>query len=189
MTVRIIYFVHGTTFDNEEHISSWWSDVPLSPIGHAQSEELIGLTKNVKFDAVFCSDLLRAKQTADIAFGWRCPIYQDIRLRECDYGIYNGKSSTIVEPLQRKSIDTPFPEWESYKEVQIRIEDFLEYLEYNYSNKVVGIVAHKAPQLALDVILLWKTWEQAFNEDWRNLGLWQPGWEYNIERHEYRENS
>jgi len=42
-------------------------------------------------------------------------------------------------------------------------------------------VAHKAPQLALDVLLRNKTWEQAFTEDWRKKKAWQPGWEYVIE--------
>ena len=188
MSTRIIYFVHGTTFDNENHISSWWSDVALSPLGISQSKDLSSLMKDVRLDVVFCSDLLRARETANIAFGGRCPIYQDIRLRECDYGIYNGQGSSIVEPLQRSSIEVPFPWGESYKEVQIRIEDFLEYLELNHKNQVVGIVGHKAPQLALDVILLWKTWAKAFDEDWRTSGRWQPGWEYNLESYEHDEN-
>ena len=51
----------------------------------------------------------------------------------------------------------------------------------DYNNKKVAIVAHKAPQLALDVLLKNKTWEQAFVEDWRKRKAWQPGWEYNLE--------
>jgi len=42
----------------------------------------------------------------------------------------------------------------------------------------VAIVAHKAPQLALDVLLKNKTWQQAFAEDWRKTKSWQPGWDY-----------
>ena len=42
----------------------------------------------------------------------------------------------------------------------------------------VAIVAHKAPQLTLDVLLKNKTWEQAFAEDWWKTKSWQPGWEY-----------
>jgi len=37
-------------------------------------------------------------------------IIQDKRLRECNYGIYNAKSSIIVEPLQEKYIENRFPE-------------------------------------------------------------------------------
>ncbi|KKQ27796.1 MAG: hypothetical protein US42_C0005G0021 [Candidatus Magasanikbacteria bacterium GW2011_GWC2_37_14] len=51
----------------------------------------------------------------------------------------------------------------------------------NYQNKHIAIVAHQAPQLALDVILSGKTWEQAIDEDWRKQKAWQPGWGYIIE--------
>ena len=73
------------------------------------------------------------------------------------------------------------PNGESYEEVKSRINDFLEDLKKNYDGKNVAIVAHKAPQLALDVILKNKTWEEAFKEDWRKTKSWQPGWEYIIE--------
>ena len=43
----------------------------------------------------------------------------------------------------------------------ITIADFLEFLKKNYDEKSVAIVAHKAPQLALDVLLKNKTWEQS----------------------------
>jgi 2,3-bisphosphoglycerate-dependent phosphoglycerate mutase len=40
---------------------------------------------------VFTSDLRRAAQTADIAFGATdLPVLHDWRLRECDYGFRNG---------------------------------------------------------------------------------------------------
>ncbi len=44
----------------------------------------------------------------------------------------------------------------------------------------MSIVAHQAPQLAPDVILNGKTWEQAIDEDWRKKKAWQPGWVYQI---------
>ena len=44
----------------------------------------------------------------------------------------------------------------------------------------MAIVAHKAPQLALDVLLKGKTWKEAFAEDWRKTKSWKPGWEYEI---------
>jgi broad specificity phosphatase PhoE len=40
MTVKITYFVHGTTIDNEKDISSGWSDTELSALGVKQSLEL-----------------------------------------------------------------------------------------------------------------------------------------------------
>ncbi len=178
MVVKITCFVHGTTTDNQKKISSGWSDVELSELGVQQSIELRDLIKGETFDIVFCSDLKRAVHSAELTFKNEVKIISDSRLRECNYGIYNANSSMIVEPLQEKNIHQRFPEGESYLDVEKRIGDFLDFLKCNYSGKSVAIVAHKAPQLALDVLLKNKTWQQAFDDDWRKTGSWQPGWKY-----------
>ncbi|MFA4999598.1 MAG: histidine phosphatase family protein [Parcubacteria group bacterium] len=178
MAINITYFVHGTTTDNQKEVSSGWSDVELSEKGIQQSEALRDQTKDKRFDIVFCSDLKRAVQSANITWEGIYPIIQDKRLRECNYGDYNGKSSEIVEPLQEKMITERFPNGESYEDVKAKIADFLEFLKQNYDGKSIALVAHKAPQLALDTLLKEKTWEQAFAEDWRKTKSWQPGWEY-----------
>jgi len=181
MAIKITYFVHGTTTDNEQRLSSGWKDIELSELGIQQAKELAGLTADKTFDVVFCSDLKRAIDSANLAWGGKYPIIEDARLRECNYGDYDGKPSELVEPLQEQSITTPMPNGESYEDVKTRIADFLEFLKENYDGKHVAIVAHKAPQLALDVLLKGKTWEEAFAEDWRKRKAWQPGWEYTVE--------
>lgn len=181
MTTQITYFVHGTTTDNEQHISSGWKDVELSELGIQQSKELGETTKDQHFDVVFCSDLKRAHDSAKLAWKGVYQIILDARLRECNYGTLNGASSDVVEPMQEdECIANPFPEGESYEDVKARIADFLEYLKQNYDGTHVAIVAHKAPQLALDVLLKGKTWKQALADDWRKTKAWQPGWEYEL---------
>jgi len=180
MAVKITYFVHGTTIDNEKEISSGWSGVGLSELGIRQSIELKDKIKDKKFDVVFCSDLKRAVDSAKLTFEEIVPIISDKRLRECNYGKYNTQPSAIVEPMQEKHITERFSNGESYEDVKNRITDFLEFLKKNYNGKSVAIVAHKAPQLALDVLIKGKTWKQAFAEDWRKKKAWQPGWEYTI---------
>lgn len=178
MSVAITYFVHGTTLDNENELSSGWSDVGLSERGVKQSIELKEQIEDKKFDVVFCSDLKRAVKSAELTFAGSVPIIPNDLLRECNYGEYNGEPSSVVEPLQEKSINERFPDGESYEDVKNRIEVFLNFLKDNYDGKNVAIVAHKAPQLALDVLLNGKTWEEAFNQDWRKTKSWKPGWEY-----------
>lgn len=181
MTVKITYFVHGTTVDNEQQISSGWKDAELSELGLQQAQKLREQTQDKKFDAVFCSDTIRARNTAELAFGGRAPITADSRLRECNYGDLNGGPSEIVEPRQEHSFAEKFPNGESYEDVKNRIADFLKFLKENYDGKSVALVAHKAPQLAMDVLLKNKTWEHALAEDWRKTKSWQPGWEYILE--------
>lgn len=181
MAVKITYFVHGTTTDNENEISSGWSDASLSELGIRQSTELREKAKDKKFDVVFCSDLKRAVDSAQLAFEGVAPIIADKRLRECNYGKLNGHLSDIVEPMQEEEcIYNKFPEGESYEDVKARIADFLKFLKENYDGKSVAIVAHKAPQLSLDVLLKGKTWKEALAEDWRKAKSWQPGWEYQL---------
>lgn len=178
MAVRITYFVHGTTTDNENKLSSGWNDAGLSERGVQQSVELKSLIKGKKFDVVFCSDLTRALDSAKLTFEGIAPIVPEKRLRECDYGRYTVAPSRIVEPMKEKCITERFPGGESYEDVKARIADFLEFLKREYDGKSVAIVAHEAPQLSLDVLLRGKTWSQAFAENWRKTGAWQPGWEY-----------
>jgi broad specificity phosphatase PhoE len=179
MTVNITYFVHGTTTDNEQHISSGWKDVELSELGIQQSKDLRVQTAEKKFDVVFCSDLKRARDSATLAWEGVYEIIPDARLRECNYGDLNGASSDIVEPMQEEEcIDKPFPNGESYEDVKNRIADFLNFLRANYDGKHVAIVGHKAPQISLDVLLRGKTWKEALAEDWRKKKAWKPGWEY-----------
>lgn len=179
MAVKIIYFVHGATTDNERGISSGWNDAGLSELGVKQAIELKGKIKDKKFDVVFCSDLKRAVNSAKLTFEEE--VISDRRLRECNYGEFNAQPSNVVEPMQEKHIRERFPDGESYEDVKERIADFLSFLKKNYDGKHVAIVAHKAPQLALDVILKNKSWKQAFEEDWRKKKAWQPGWEYLLE--------
>lgn len=179
MSVNITYFVHGTTVDNEKGISSGWSDAPLSELGIQQAIKLKDLVKEKHFDVIFCSDLQRAFKTAHMVWEGVCPIISDSRLRECNYGKLNGSSSEIVEPMQEKEcITNKFPDGESYEDVKARIADFIVFLKNNYDGKSVAVVAHKAPQLSLDVLVKGKTWEQALVGDWRKTKSWQPGWEY-----------
>ena len=180
MAIKITYFVHGTTTDNEKEISSGWFDVGLSKLGVKQSIDLKDQIKGKKFDAVFCSDLKRAVDSTKLTFEDEIPIITDARLRECNYGKYNAQPSNIVEPMQEKMITERFPEGESYNDVKARISDFLDFLKQNYDGKSIAIVAHKAPQLALDVLLKEKPWEEAFAEDWRKIKAWRPGWEYEV---------
>ncbi|MFB6089289.1 MAG: histidine phosphatase family protein [Candidatus Aenigmatarchaeota archaeon] len=178
MPVKIIYFVHGTTVDNENDVATGQVDGELSSLGVKQSNELPDQIGNVSFDVVFCSDLDRSVNSAEISFGNDYDIIQDRRLRECNYGDLNQAPGDQVN--YDEHIKEPFPHGECLRDVEERIEDFLNYLRKNYNGKHIAIVAHRAPQLALEVILNNKSWERAIKNDWRKVGEWQPGWAYKV---------
>jgi len=176
--INITYFVHGSTPDNENGRSSGNADVELSPLGEKQILELKEAVADSEFDLIVSSDLKRARRTAEVAFGGKAEIIFDPRLRECNYGEFTQHDEHEMDKLKREHIDQPFPNGESYKDVEGRIKSLLEDLAAKYPGKKIAFVAHQAPQLALEVLLNHKTWPEAFNQDWRNTKSYQHGWEY-----------
>lgn len=177
METKIIYFVHGTTYDNASGKCSGWRQVELNELGIDQAKKLGEITAHLKFDAIFTSDLIRAIDSSNLAW----PNYEKIvddRLRECNYGNYDGESKELV--VYDEHINTPFPNGESLKDVEKRIASFIDDIKRNYSGKTVAIVAHRAPQLAFEVLTKNMTWKDALEHDWRKTKEWKPGWEYII---------
>jgi len=178
MSVKITYFVHGTTTDNEKGLSTGHNHGELSKLGIKQSKELAQIIKNKKFGTVFCSDLKRAVDSTGLAFP-NISFIKDKRLREVDYGDLNGFPETDVS--YEDHVDSKFPNGESMEDVEKRMSTFLNDLKKDHDKKRVAIVAHKAPQLALEVLLNKKTWQDAIATDWRQTKSWQPGWEYVVD--------
>lgn len=179
MSTKILYFVHGTTTDNAAKLCSGWKEAKLNDLGKEQALNLGNVSKERgdKFDVVITSDLQRAIDSSNIAF----PNYEkirDARLRECNYGDLDGEHKSLV--VYEEHIEEAFPNGESLKDVEKRMREFVSWLKENYEGKTVAIVAHRAPQLALEVISKGITWEEANKNDWRKTGDWQPGWEYEV---------
>ncbi len=181
MSVKITYFVHGTTTDNQQGLATGWLPGELSEVGKEQAKELGNQVSGKRFDVVFCSDLKRAVDSAALGFAGKYEIIQDQRLRECNYGDLNGKSEEFFKGSMQDYVNNPYPSGESYKDVEKRLASFVDFLKENYDGKHVAIVAHRYSQLALEVLLRGRTWQQAIEEDWRKSKAWQPGWEYTVE--------
>lgn len=60
MKTNLIYFVHGTTYDNVSEKCSGWKQVKLNELGKEQAKNLGKVNSNIKFDVIFTSDLVRA---------------------------------------------------------------------------------------------------------------------------------
>jgi len=68
MDVLELYLArHGQSQDNENGLIQGQTSTPLSPLGERQAACLGNYISNIPFDAVYCSDLERAVQTAKIA--------------------------------------------------------------------------------------------------------------------------
>jgi broad specificity phosphatase PhoE len=103
MSVHITYFVHGTTTDNERHVSSGWKDVELSELGVKQSVDLKEQTKDKTFDVVFCSDLQRAHNSAKLSWEGLYAIIPDARLRGHPREITAVQKRALSDRVEQKS--------------------------------------------------------------------------------------
>ncbi|WP_157949985.1 histidine phosphatase family protein [Vallitalea okinawensis] len=179
MATKITYFAHSTTTDNIKGLSTGWAQGELSELGIQQAKELAQLVKDKNFDIIICSDLKRAIDSTNIVFAGHTHIVKDERLREANYGDLTLEHKSKFEP-DTTYINQPFPNGESFKDVEKRIHDLLLDIKDKYNGKNIAFVAHRAPQLALDVIIKKITWEEAIRQDWREHKKWQPGWEYEL---------
>ena len=64
MSIKIIYFVHGTTYDNAAKVCSGWKDVKLNEKGIERAKNLGIVRKDTHMDMIFTSDLSRAIDSA-----------------------------------------------------------------------------------------------------------------------------
>jgi broad specificity phosphatase PhoE len=172
-----IYFVtHATSKDNEKGIASGWRDVELSEIGIQQAKNLGERFKGVKIDLICCSDLKMAVETVKIAFGEKYPVIIDKRLREINYGDFNGKPKELIDSIKEKYIKEPFPNGESYEQAVARVQEFFKELKEKYPDKVVLVIGHRATQYGLEVLTGQKTLKECLETTFK----WQPYWEYNF---------
>ena len=174
--MKVYFATHATTTDNETKISSGWKDAELSELGVKQAKEIGERFKDIKIDLICCSDLKRAINTVKIAFKDNCPIIADKRLRELNYGDFNGKPSEVVEPMKKEHIKEPYPNGESYEQAVARVQDFYKELREKYSDKTILVVGHRATQYGLDTLVNGKTIEECLSAPLK----WQPYWEYNL---------
>jgi broad specificity phosphatase PhoE len=171
-----LYFeFHCTSEDNELGIASGHSDPPLSASGEREAEELGQRYAGKNIDAVYCSDLLRAAQTATIAFPQEeIPIHADARLRECDYGKMNGSLVREVHDDLLARVDFEYPDGESYRQAVERVGEAVEDIKERHEDETVVIIGHRATYYALEHLVKGKDLETMLAEEWK----WMPEWHW-----------
>jgi alpha-ribazole phosphatase/probable phosphoglycerate mutase len=95
---RLYFLRHGqTTWNADGNRYAGATDVPLTETGIAQARKGAELIRDLNFDAVYCSGLSRALETAKLALEGRdIPIVRDPRLNEMNYGNWEGKTHAEI---------------------------------------------------------------------------------------------
>jgi len=177
MAVELIYETHSITTDNEAGIATGWLPGELSVTGRDLARQLGDRRRSDGIDAVFCSDLARAVDTARIAFAASSiPIHLDARLRECDYGTLNGQPVQRVAAHKLGCIERPFPGGQSYRQVVDQTRSLLRDLAAHWDERRILLIAHSANRYALDHLLRGLPLSELVTAPFR----WQEGWHYQI---------
>jgi 2,3-bisphosphoglycerate-dependent phosphoglycerate mutase len=178
--ITIVFETHSISEDNDRGVASGWNHSRLSERGRGLARELGQRRRDDGIAAVFSSDLRRATETAEIAFGsGDIPILLDWRLRECDYGEQNGAPAAAVHGANRAAhVDVPFPGGESWRQAIARVGSFLEDLSPRWGGRRVLVIGHVATRWGLDHHLNGVPLERLATEDFE----WAEGWEYRLDR-------
>lgn len=137
-----IYIVrHGEVPHNALHQYNT-TDEDLTELGIKQAEELKDKIKNIKFDIIISSPLIRAKRTAEIITEHKKILF-DKRIKERSCGSLSGQPLEVTnrEEYWNYYTDIQYGTSENIKEFFNRVYDFLDELKKK-SYKNVLIVAH-----------------------------------------------
>ncbi len=89
---------HGETDWNRLHRFMGQQDIPLNAAGLRQAADLADALRGLHFDAIFSSDLQRARQTAEVlADALHLPRCLDVRLREVHLGSWQGETHADIQ--------------------------------------------------------------------------------------------
>ena len=177
MSIRIILVRHGETVQNARHIIQGHLPGILSKKGREQAKKVAEYLKKEKLDRIYVSDLKRTRDTAKaiIKFHPRVPVIYDPRLREQNYGIYQGKASgTMDEAVRKRRI--PYHLYtprggESIVDVQNRVIQFLHDILSEKGLKTVLLVTHGGPMTRMLMHLERAHEEQYINYRHANTGV------------------
>jgi broad specificity phosphatase PhoE len=146
--LTLYYSPHMTSVDNEAGRASGHADVPLSDSGRLLAVELGQHYAAIRVDAVYCSDLRRATETAAIAFGPRGPpIIADPRLREIDFGALTQHPPSEVRDDEH--ITVPYPGGESLTMAVRRVGACLRDAMRAYDGKSIVMIGHRATKYGI----------------------------------------
>lgn len=152
--MRLYLIRHGETALNEKGCYYGKTDAVLSARGIAQAEYLRDLFKEISFDYIVASPLVRAYNTAQIVMGERKQdIFGDCRLMEQNFGIFEGMTYDEINSKYHEELrqwNTEFstyriPKGESFRDVRSRVEAFLKDIPIGEETKDSSmlIAAHK----------------------------------------------
>ena len=163
---NLVLVRHGQSEWNKKNLFTGWKDPELTSLGIKEAIKAGKLlkNKNIKFDIMFTSDLLRAQETGRLILEHMdqpdVPVIKDQSLNERNYGDLAGLNKDDAREnwgeeqvhIWRRSFDVPPPGGESLKdtaervlpyfhsEILPKVEDGLDVLIAAHGNSLRALV-------------------------------------------------
>lgn len=149
--LRLYLIRHGEVEDAVAGKLLGFTDPGLSNQGVEQARRLAENLATTQLSAIYSSDLLRARQTADaIAERRRMKVQPHAALREINMGEWEGRTVASVhaeapervEHLFTDPVSFQYPGGESFANFTARVQGALEQLRVTHQSGEIAIVAH-----------------------------------------------
>ena len=155
---RICIIRHGETDWNVERRIQGHTDIPLNETGRAQALAMAFNAAHQRFDAIYSSDLARARETAQaLAQREGREVKLLPQLRERHFGLFQGM--TAAEAAARfpdaharylaRDLDYDFETGESLARFAARVAGAIDWLVRHHAGQTIAAVAHSG---VLDVV-------------------------------------
>jgi 2,3-bisphosphoglycerate-dependent phosphoglycerate mutase len=180
-----LYLVrHGETEWNVKGITQGHTNSFLTEKGKQQALDTANEFKDIKFDAIFSSDLIRTQHTAEIIKLDREIIIQTSKLlRERNFGSFEGRHGNefreaIKEKLLEREKLSKEDDWsfrlnkdvETDEEIVNRFIVQLREISVAYPDKTVLVVSHGGPIRMFLAKTAYKTKEELTSSNFKNGG-------------------
>lgn len=171
-TTEILIVRHGQTSWNVDRRIQGWRDIELNENGHSQAKALASFLAlqhqqpEQRIDAVYSSDLLRARQTAQaVVQSLTLPLRLMEGIRERNYGVLEGvpfdrmheHDPETAKIWAERDPDGVIPNGETLRQFHQRVTHSLQTVASDHPGQRVVVVTHGG---AMDII-----WRQATGTD------------------------
>ena len=151
--MRLVLVRHGQTEWNADGRYQGQSNVALSALGRKQAASLAARFPMGSLDAIYSSDLDRARETAEsVGKKFGVSVRLEPAFRELSFGDWEGLTYREISARWPKEAEKLFtapdelkiPHGETFQELQKRALDKLNELYENHVDQTVGVFAHGA---------------------------------------------
>jgi broad specificity phosphatase PhoE len=143
--MKLYVIRHGETEWNQQKVMQGSIDIPLNENGKEQALKTGELLKNIHFDLIISSPLLRAKETSEIINkNYNKEIIIDERLSERNYGEFEGvkKANMPYNDFWDYNLNNKYEKAENIRGFYNRIVGLIEEVKVKYNKKNILFSTH-----------------------------------------------